>query len=48
MNCVDEWIVVHTNYISFQFFYIHHTFYKPNNIKIKPRTKVKTYSNLAQ
>ena len=24
-----------------------HTFYKPNNIKTKPSTKVKAYSNLA-
>ena len=47
MDCVNERIVLYTNYFNFQFSYLH-TFYKPNNIKIKPRTKVKTYSNLAQ
>ena len=39
MDCVNEWIVLYNNYFSFQFFYLH-AFYKPNNIKIKPSTKV--------
>ena len=34
MNCVI--------YSLYQFSYLH-TFYKPNNIKTKPGTKVKTY-----
>ena len=34
MNCVT--------YSLFQFSYLH-TFYKPNNIKTKPNTKIKTY-----
>ena len=47
MDCVNEWIVLYTNYFNFQFSYLH-TFYKPNNIKTKPSTNVKIYSNLAQ
>ena len=39
MDCVNEWIVLYTDYFSFQFFYIH-TFYKPSNIKTKSSTKV--------
>ena len=39
MDCVSEWIVLYTNYFNFQFYYLH-TFYKPNNIKTKPSTKV--------
>ena len=35
-------IVLYTNYFNFQFSYLH-TFYKPNNIKTKYSTKVKTY-----
>ena len=31
-------IVLYANYFSFQFYL--HTFYKPNNIKTKPSTKV--------
>ena len=38
MHCLR--IVLHTNF-DFQFSYLH-TFYKPNNIKTKPSTKVKT------
>ena len=34
--------VLCTNHFNFQFSYLH-TFYKPNNIKTKPSTKVKTY-----
>ena len=40
--CVNERIVLYTNYFNFQYSYLD-TFYKPNNIKIKPSTKVKTY-----
>ena len=35
-------IVLDTHYFNFQFSYLH-TFYKPNNIKTKPSTKVKSY-----
>ena len=43
VDCVNEKrIVLYTNYFNFQFSYLH-TFYKPNNIKTKPSTKVKTY-----
>ena len=42
MDCVNELIVLYTNYFNFQCSYLH-TFYKLNNIKIKPSTKVKTY-----
>ena len=42
-----EWIELYTSHfiyfnIHFHFSYLH-TFYKPNNIKTKPSTKVKTY-----
>ena len=42
VDCVNEWIVLYNNYFNFQFSYLH-TFYKPNNIKTKLSTKVKTY-----
>ena len=35
-------IVLYTHYYNFQFSDLH-TFYKPNNIKTKPSTKVKSY-----
>ena len=35
-----QWIVLGTNYFNFQFSYAH-IFYKPNNIKTKPNTKVR-------
>ena len=36
-------IVVYTIFFNFQFSHYLHTFYKPNNIRTKPSTKVKTY-----
>ena len=36
-------IVLYTNYLNFQFSYLH-IFYKPNNIKTKASTKVKIYT----
>ena len=39
MNCA------YTHYFNFQFFYVH-PFYKPNNIKTKPSTKVKSYFSI--
>ena len=39
MGCANEWIVLYINYFNFQFSYLH-TFYKLNNIKAKPSTKV--------
>ena len=41
-SALYQWIRLYTNYFDFQFSYLH-TFYKPNNIKIKTSTKVKTY-----
>ena len=41
-SALCQWNVLYTNYFNFQFSYLH-TFYKPNNIKTKPSTKVKTY-----
>ena len=41
-NALRLCLVLHTHYFNFQFCYLH-TFYKPNNIKTKPTTKVKTY-----
>ena len=35
-------ILLYTNYFNSQFSSLY-TFYKPNNIKSKPSTKVKTY-----
>ena len=46
VDCVNEWVVLYTNYFNFQFFYLH-TFYKTNNIKTKPSTKVKTYIEIS-
>ena len=39
MNCRSEWVLLYTNYFNFQVSYLH-AFYKPNNIKSKPSTKV--------
>ena len=41
-SALHQWIGLYTNYFNFQFSYLH-TFHKPNNIKIKTSTKVKTY-----
>ena len=41
-SALHLWIVLYTNYFNFWFSYLH-TFYKPNNIKNKASTKVKTY-----
>ena len=41
-SALCQLIVPYTNYLSFQFSYVH-TFYKPSNIKTTASTKVKTY-----
>ena len=47
-SALYQLIVLYTNYFNFQFSYLH-TFYKPNNIKTKPSTKLECkYSHLAQ
>ena len=44
-SALCQWVVLYTNYLRFQFSYLH-TFYKKNNIKTKSSTKVKTYIQL--
>ena len=44
-NAFCQCIVLYTHYFNFQFSYLH-TFYKPNNIKTKPSTKVKSYFSI--
>ena len=39
-SALYQWILLYTNYFNFQLSYLH-TFYKPNNIKTKPNTKLK-------
>ena len=40
-SALYQWIVLYTNYLNFQFSYLH-IFYKPKKIKTKPSTKVQT------
>ena len=39
-SALCQWIVLYTNYLNFQFSYLH-TFYKQKNIKTKPSIKLK-------
>ena len=39
-SALCQWIVLYTHYFNFQFSYLY-TFYKLNNIKTKPSTKLK-------
>ena len=41
-SALCQGIVLYTHYLNFQFSYLH-IFYKPNNIKTTPSTKIKTY-----
>ena len=39
-SALCQWILLYTNYFNFRFSYLQ-TFYKSNNIKTRPRTKLK-------
>ena len=41
-SALCQWNVLYTHYFNFQFSYLH-AFYKQNNIKSKPQTKINFY-----